>query len=561
MAINTQKFIEENLRIKNKAGQTVPLVLNKPQSKLYAALQEQAKQGKPLRAIILKARQQGFSTLTEAMIYKRTSTARNVNSGIVAHIDTATTNLFRMSKMYYDESPDLIKPQIKASNAKELLFDTQDGKGLKSSIKCYTAGGQGIGRSDTFQNLHISEYAFWAGDKADTLQGLLQSVPNLPNTMVIIESTANGYDNFKERWDKAVAGENDYVPIFSAWFETDEYQMPYTGFELTADEQTLKDTYELSNEQITWRRWCIANNCDGNINKFRQEYPSNPDEAFIMSGSPVFDTEKVINRIAELEIKYSKCPYKQGHFSFTWNDAESRDKILSHNFIDGGIGDPIKIYEDRLDGVPYVIGADTKGEGKDFYTATVINNSTGVRVASLRMQLSESKPFTYQLYCLGKYYNDALIGIEMNFNTAPIEELQRLHYPKQYVRQKYDDFTKQVQKKFGWKTDGNTRPIIIDKEIGLINYHIKLFNDITMLRECMTFVYDKNGRPDAIIGKHDDQLFSDMIANEIRGQQTFSITKPEGEKARWRPDQFEDYQNANEEDRKMLLQRWGNPGI
>ena len=72
------------------------------------------------------------------------------------------------------------------------------------------------------------------------------------------------------------------------------------------------------------------------------------------------------------------------------------------------------------------------------------------------------------MYCMGKYFNTALIGIEMNFNTAPIEELERLKYPKQYMRQQYDKIQKKLQSKFGWKTDGNTRPLIIDKEIDLI---------------------------------------------------------------------------------------------
>ena len=175
------------------------------------------------------------------------------------------------------------------------------------------------------------------------------------------------------------------------------------------------------------------------------------------------------------------------------------------------------------------------------------------------MQLMESRPYTHQMYCAGVYFNTALIGVEMNWNTAPIEELQRLKYPKQYVRRKYDNFTKETEKKYGWKTDGNTRPLIIDKEVGMIAEHIELFNDLIMLRECVTFVYDKNGRPDAIIGKHDDQLFSDMIANEIRSQQSFTAKQPEGAKAKWRQDQFDDYRQASEEDKKMLLQMWGRP--
>ena len=80
-----------------------------------------------------------------------------------------------MSKLMYNELPDEIKPEKKASNAKELVFDNKDGTGLKSKIKCMTAGGEGVGRSDTINNLHLSELAFWQGDKKTTLLGLLQA--------------------------------------------------------------------------------------------------------------------------------------------------------------------------------------------------------------------------------------------------------------------------------------------------------------------------------------------------------------------------------------------------
>jgi len=119
------------------------------------------------------------------------------------------------------------------------------------------------------------------------------------------------------------------------------------------------------------------------------------------------------------------------------------------------------------------------------------------------------------------YYNLALIGIEVNFNTGPIEELERLHYPRQYTRRQYDSATKDYLNKYGWKTDGNTRPLIIDKLVHLIEEDIDLFNDITMLEECLTFVYDKDGKPDAMGGKHDDLIIADAIGNEIRTQQSF----------------------------------------
>lgn len=556
MGVNAKAYVQKYLKIKNKAAKIVPFVLNQPQAKLYDAIKSQAEQGKPQRLIVLKARQMGFSTLTEAIIFKLTATARNVRSGIVAHEKDATTNLYNMFNRYYDNLPDLLKPEKTVSNAKELVFDNKAKTGLNSSIRCMTAGNQVIGRSDTFQNLHISEYAFWEGDKGDVLDGLLQAVPNLPNTLVIIESTANGFDDFKDLWDRAVAGESEYIPIFCAWWELDEYQMPYTGFELTAEEQEIKTLYILSNEQLEWRRWCIRNNCRGNVSKFKQEYPSCPEEAFIMSGKPVFDVEAVISRINRLKIIQEQEPIKTGRMTYEFNDAEYQDYIVD-NTISLGSGDTIRFYEMPQHGVPYVIGGDTKGEGSDYYTATVVNNVTGNRCATLKMQLMDSKPYVWQVYALGMYYNTALIGIEINFNTAPVEELTRLKYPKQYVRQRTDDYTKKLLTKFGWKTDGITRPLIIDKYTTLIRENIHLIHDIETLQECLTFVEDKNGRPDAMSGKHDDLLFSDMIASEIRTQQTFDTLPESINRNHWTDDMWEDYHNASDADKKYLDRKWG----
>jgi hypothetical protein len=520
VAINTRSFMERYLKIRDKRAQLVDFKLNAAQEKLYRVIAGQYREGRPIRAIILKARQMGFSTLTEGMIFKDTATQPNISSGIVAHEAAATDNLFRMSKRYYENLDEDLRPELKASNAKELIFDFADGN---SSIKCMTAGNGSIGRSDTFQNLHISEYAFWPKNKGEILTGLLQAVPNEPNTMVIIESTANGYDDFKDIWDKAVAGENDFVPVFCAWWEHAEYSID-EKIEPTDEEKELKRLYGLTDGQLAWRRWCIKNNCRGDKELFRQEYPACPEEAFLMSGRPVFDNEKVMKRIAEIEKEGAPL---EGRFFYTWNDASARDFISDgFSFMQEKNGF-IRVYKQPENGVPYVIGADTKGEGKDFFAATVINNMTGERVATLHMQVSESRPFTYQLYCLGKYYNDALIGVEMNFNTAPIEELQRLRYPRQYMRVTYDSVNKKEKKKYGWKTDGNTRPLIIDREVGMVSEHVELFHDIPTLREMITFVYDDDGRPDAISGKHDDLLFSDMIANEIRGQQRTFIEEEE----------------------------------
>lgn len=515
--INTKKYIEEYVKIRNKNSKIIPLKLNEPQLKYYNTIKELKKTGKPVRIIILKARQMGFSTVTEAIFFKETVTKPNVNTAIVAHKEDSTTNLFNMSKLMYDELPEPMKPEKKKSNAKELVFDKDDGKGLKSKIKCFTAGGKGVGRSDTINNLHLSELAFWQGDKKVTMTGLLQAVPNTPDTMIAIESTANGFEYFKELWDDAVAGKNDFVPIFIGWNELQEYKMTYTGFELTKEEKELQKTYGLTLEQLTWRRWCIANNCGNDIDQFKQEYPINPEEAFISTGKCYFDKQNIINRIQEVkEIK----PVKQGYFSYKYNGL----KILEYEWIEDKEG-AIKIYEDVKKGYPYVLSGDTAGEGSDYFTGHVLNNTNGKQVAVIKQEFDEIE-YTRQMYCLGKYYNNALIGIEANYTTYPIQELERLQYPKQYVREKEDTYTKKHDKAYGFKTTSITRPLILGELQTIMKELIELIVDVDTLKEGLTFIKNEKGRAEAQQGYHDDLIMGLAIAYYIRTQQSMkAITK------------------------------------
>ena len=522
MNINTKKYIEKYVKIRDKSGKVIDLKLNEPQQKLYDIIKQQKEAGKPVRIIILKARQMGFSTETEAILFKETATKFNINTGIVAHKEEATTNLFNMSKRIYDNLPDSMKPEKKASNAKELIFDNAEGTGLKSKIKCMTAGSDGIGRSDTFNNLHISELAFWGNNAKDTMLGLMQSVPNLPNTIVIIESTANGYEFFKEIWDKAVKGENDFIPLFVGWHELKEYQMPYTGFELTEEEKQLKETYNLTLEQLTWRRWCIANNCGGDVEQFKQEYPMNPHEAFMLSGSSAFDKNKLTLRLEQL-----KKPIKTGFFIYDY-DGTKITNIRWQNDPNGYIN----IYQ--VPHVPtetkYCIGGDTAGDGSDYFTGHVLDAKTGIQVAVLKHQF-DADQYTRQMYCLGKYYSskeerpeEALIGIEANFDSFPIRELTRLGYRNQYVREKIDEYTGKTEHRFGFKTTSITRPTILSNLIQVVREHIETINDKDTLEELLTIIRNEKGRIEAPDGGHDDQMMGLAIAHEIRNQVRFDMT-------------------------------------
>lgn len=513
-------YIESCLKIKTKSGTVVPFRLNDAQRKLYAVAKRQQDAGKPVRLIILKARQLGFSTLTEGLIFHACATRKNVNALIVAHREDATANLFRMSKLFYDELPAPVKPMLRASNAQELVFENpsklrserEARPGLRSRIRCATAGGRGIGRSDTLQCVHLSEYAFWpdgADGKASTLAGILQAVPSLPGTMVVIESTANGFEDFKERWDAAVAGENDFEPVFFAWFENPDYSMPVVpGTEWTPEERDLKAAYQLTDEQLQWRRWCIANNCGGSLDMFRQEYPSSPGEAFLHSGTGVFDNEQIVLRLERLPSPAGRGEFTDGE----WTESETG---------------AITLYELPEEGVPYVLGGDTAGEGSDYFTAIVIDNVSGRIAAKLRQKYSEPE-YVRQIYALGRFYNDALVAIETNFSTYPVMKLQEMEYPNQYSREREDTYTRQMKKSYGFRTDRQSRPRAIANLVEVFSSHPEWFTDRELLEEMLTFCYNEDHRPEALAGKHDDLVMGAAITYAVRHQQRMTVlTEPE----------------------------------
>ncbi|RGL38996.1 hypothetical protein DXC69_02970 [Paenibacillus polymyxa] len=529
-----EHLIEMLFIIVDKDKRTSPFFMNDAQrsfcGKLNTAIEEfKAGRRLHLRFLVLKGRQQGFTSFITAYQLACTITRKNFEGFTAADEDGNSSAIFENKAKYpYNALPDAIKPTEKFNNRKQLLFDK-----LHSSWEIKTAS-RNMGRSRTINFFHGSEVAFWRDGISGVQAGLGEALTK--DAIQIYESTANGYNEYKDLWDSET-----WENCFFAWWLTREYRMSFESLErekwfraqvatgskkdapwIWARCYWLLDEVKLDIQQVYW----YYVKYDGYINKdmIKQEYPCSPHEAFLASGLCVFNQEIIVMRIEYLKRLYAQQPPRRGYFRFKWNDPDTQDKILDESieWVDAKDG-YITLYQDVQSRYPYVIGGDTKGEGKDKYAGTVINNVTGKRCATLHMELSNSKPFTWQMYCMGRYFNDALIGIEINFNTAPIEELVRLKYPKQYMRQRYDSMTKQVQAKQGWKTDGNTRPLIIDKEISLIEDNIDLFVDITFLQECLTFVYDENGRPDAENGKHDDVLISDMIANEIRSQQSFIV--------------------------------------
>lgn len=285
------------IRPKDPRAGNQPFQLNKAQEYLHARLEEQrAKTGK-VRALVLKGRQQGISTYIGGRFYWRTTHARGVRTFILTHEQDATDNLFAMVDRYHAHCPELVKPHTGASNAKELLFDI-----LESGYAVGTAGTKAVGRSQTIQLFHGSEVAFWPNAPTH-FAGVVQAVPDLPGTEILLESTANGVGGeFHERWQQAEAGIGDYIAVFIPWYWQEEYRRAVPeGFEPTEDEQEYMELHGVDLEQIVWRRNKIAELKDPLL--FKQEYPATAAEAFQTTGHDGFISADAVLRARKAKLE------------------------------------------------------------------------------------------------------------------------------------------------------------------------------------------------------------------------------------------------------------------
>lgn len=510
---DAELYAAEFLKIKDKRGDTVPLIYNPVQKRVFDEIKKLKASGKPVKLIILKARQQGISTQTEGLIFHDTVTRENRNSLIMAHDPDSTRNIFEMNKLFYDELDADIRPEKRYDNTTRLVFDNPDSKsrerepGLRSQITIATANKKAVGRGVTLHNFHGSEVAFW-NDAADTMLAVNQAIPSHEDIIVVLESTANGVGGyFFDTYWKAVKKENDYVPIFLPWFEFPEYSRPLdSDFILTDSERNIKKLHNLTNEQVNWRRWAIANKCDGDEMKFCQEYPSNDMEAFITSGSPKFD-------MANLKLYYDNMrpPIFRGNLQSEADSISSPVLAKSEN-------GPLRIYELPNPDHAYVIGGDVaKGtQYSDFSSLTVLDKNTGDVVAVWYGKIDPTE-FAYMAARLGYFYKGnrraAFLGVEVNKDGQTTNRVlyREIRYPNLYRRRNLGVKNEKQEQRIGFHTNDRSRPIIINKLARWITEGEMALNDATTISECMTFVII-DGKPQAQEGCHDDSVISLAIA-------------------------------------------------
>jgi hypothetical protein len=289
LATDLEFYSAELLKIRPKAGGLAPFLFNPAQRELHRRIEEQKAKTGRVRVIVLKARQMGISHYVAARYYKGTTASPGLRTQIIAHEAPASRNLFNLVKRFHDNMPPERKLSTGTSNAEELIFDAID-----SGYMVSVATEEGAGRSSTAQFLHASEASRWRSLQ-EQMSALVQTIPDMDGTEIIVETTGNQYgDEFHQFWRAAEAGENDFLAVFLPWSIDPTYRTKLPDdFTMTAEEKALAELHRLDAEQICWRRNKIANML-GNVDRFKSEFPLTPDEAFMASQFDSFITADIV---------------------------------------------------------------------------------------------------------------------------------------------------------------------------------------------------------------------------------------------------------------------------
>jgi len=448
----------QDLWIINKEGELVQLALKDSQKYVMDQILEARAKGKPGRFICCKSRQLGISTLIEAFIFSLTTLLPNRFALVVAHSIESSGRIFAMTQRFHRNLPPSQRKPLAKSNARLLQYTPPH----YSEMRIDTASNKELGRSATLHYVHLSEVAFWEKPEEPIL-AINQAVPQIPNSLIFWESTANGMGNlFHRTWEQAVAGKIDMTPIFLPWRGEKEYWFPVEEGEKTRmkeEEQKFVEEYDLCPEEAKWYVYTKNQQCEGDQNKFDQEYPVTAERAFVASGVP-FLNQEVIRRWLERAEK----PVFRGYLR--WKDEN--EKLVELMEDERG---PLSIWEwadvDRY----YILAGDiSEGVGRDYTSLAVLKmpedvNEPITMVAKFRSNRINAKAAGRVAEQLGYYYVTALVGIERNGpGHATLCELRDRAYPNLYYQTKFDRRDPEPTERLGWFT-GHTPKRMMLQEI------------------------------------------------------------------------------------------------
>lgn len=526
IALDPEVWFSTHALIKDKRAKMVrapkPNILQKRMFKYYRECQAA---NLPCKMIVLKPRQKGASTCSQAIIYHHYNRYKDLNGSLMGDIAGTSDKVFDIFRRFATNDAFEWVPNIPTVPKSDLTEIVQLKNG--STYGKETAGSKNAGRSGTIQVGNLTEVAFWnTSGTTDPALAYLQSLyDEEPMSLCIADSTPNGPAGwFYNTCTAAMNGENDWKFIFAAWFEfedsvygfrNDEHRKEF--FESMTDEEIQEmDKYKLTLEQMHWRRRTVMDKCDGDTDKFRQEYPSDPIECFLMSSRPRFNTER-LNYLFQGVQPGSRCNiHKQ-------DDASTLMMPDPH-------GD-FYLWEQPRPGCRYLISADTcTGEDQqiggisadpDYHSVQAwragYHGADGTWYNSRLVGLHHSRLDTFYLAqlieAMSLYFGGCLVIPEVNNSgLAIVKFLQEMGVPL-YKRSRMDDVSKIRMEAYGWDTNRQLRKTIIDELARAVLEDTISIPSKEVLKEFRTFVINSKGKPEAAPNHHDDHVMGAAIAN------------------------------------------------
>lgn len=504
---------------------------------------------RPVKVLVLKARQLGLSTISEGLIFHRTIFYETINSLIVAQDPGQADYLFSMFTRAYDNLPWWMKPEVKfRSKGRYMTFDSLDVNraGLNSEIFVEAANKvTGVSVGKTIRAAHLSELSAWPNAKILTEQ--IFPTMNARDELAILESTARGRQGFwYDFWRKSVQrwgdGSWEWKPIFIEWFRCrDKYSRPIedkTKFVVKEDERALRAkslkevNFFIPDEMFQWRRMKLEETIGigGDEWGFYQEYPSNWMEAFQASGLCAFP-KRTLQRmlettccnpryVGEIEYKHEGTPPYRLHSAEnpgTLWQLKPKDDVPGTD----QMGYRLRVWEMPEEGELYYVAADPAGgiEGGDYSCIQVFKIGSGPapdeQVAEWHGWINPT-PFGNLCCAIGYMYNEAELSLELNSGfgeKAYMEIFRILQYPKLFRWKHYDKIKNFYTDYMGWFTNVKTRELLITGMRERIMERTVILRSPWLLDEMMDFSQDESGTG-RFEGQNtnDDRVFAAMIA-------------------------------------------------
>lgn len=553
--------------IKQKGGgEDVHFRLNRPQRKLIMRFERRRLQGKPIRLILLKARQWGGSTATQIyMAWLQLVHKVGLNSLIVGHVKDASTEVKDMFDKLIKEYPvSMLYEMGEAYNETEpkIVGVGQSGNihripQRNCKIKVGTAEKPNSARGGDYNLVHCTEVGLWVTTDGKTPEQIVRSACSgillKPYTMIVYESTANGTGNFFQReYDAAKNNKSQFEALFISWFEIEQYSAPIDNINAFAtklwenrNNANAASDREESGKYLWWLweqgatleaiNWYILERSKyTDHGDMASEYPSDDVEAFVHSGARVFDKYNVE--------KFKKCCKAPKYVGDVYADGdEGEDALCNLRFKEDKQGllwvwskpdvDEKEEVTDR-----YLVVVDIGGRGKKADWSVIVvfdrlNQMEGGKPVVVAQWYGhiDMDMLAWKAAQIAAFYDNALLVIESNTLETHDKERQvdgdmsgyilnqiKDVYSNLYARKQSDEEIQEGEpKKYGFHTNVATKPKIISTLVKVIREQLYVERDSRCLDEYLCYEKKKNGAFGAITGKHDDLLMTRAIGLHI----------------------------------------------